>query len=92
MQNDSPRRIGRRLKAHGGVGLVAGILSVGGYLAFLTAAQVLPLAPVSALRECSVIFGTLFGALVFKESFGPRRILATALVMTGVVAIAGRVL
>jgi hypothetical protein len=49
--------------------LLAGILSVAGYLAYLAAAQVLPLAPVSALRESSVIFGTVIGAILLREGF-----------------------
>jgi drug/metabolite transporter (DMT)-like permease len=77
-------------KANGAVGAAAGVLSVGGYLAFLTAAQTLPLAPVAALRETSLIFGAVIGAVVFKEQFGLRRIAAAGLVAAGVMAIAGR--
>jgi drug/metabolite transporter (DMT)-like permease len=67
---------------------LAGTLSVGGYLAFLAAAKVLPLAPIAALRECSLIFGTLFGAVLFKEGFDARRIAAASLVTCGVIALA----
>src|SRR5260370_38136410 len=56
-------------RTSGGIGLFAGALSVGGYLAFLAAAKVLPLAPVAALRECSLIFGTVIGAVLLKEPF-----------------------
>jgi hypothetical protein len=45
------------VQTSGGIGLIAGALSVAGYLAFLTAAKVLPLAPIAALRECGLIFG-----------------------------------
>jgi drug/metabolite transporter (DMT)-like permease len=84
-----PGDIATFARANGGVGLGAGALSVAGYLAFLTAAQVLPMAPIAALRECSVFFGTLIGALVFKEGFGMRRIIAATLVVAGILAIAG---
>ena len=60
-------RIREFARTSGGAGLLAGVLSVGGYLIFLAAARVLPLAPVVALRECSVIFGTLIGATFLRN-------------------------
>jgi drug/metabolite transporter (DMT)-like permease len=80
--------IGPFVRANGGTGLLAGGLSVAGYLAYLAAAQVLPLAPVSALRESSVIFGTVIGAVLLKEGFAARRIAAAIMVTCGVVALA----
>jgi drug/metabolite transporter (DMT)-like permease len=82
-----PGHIGAFAQTSGGIGIFAGALSVGGYLAFLTAAKVLPIAPI-ALRECSLIFGTVMEAVLFKEGFGTRRILAATLVAAGVIAIA----
>ena len=85
------RRAGRIrafARTSGGIGVFAGALSVGGYLAFLAAAKVLPLAPVAALRECSLIFGTVIGAVLLKEPFGTRRIAATGLVTSGVIVLA----
>lgn len=76
------------VRENGITGLFAGALSVGGYLAFLAAAKVLPLAPVAALRESSVIFGTVIGAVVLKEGFGARRITAAILVTCGIAALA----
>ena len=61
-------------RRHGAIGLFAGVVSVMGFLAYLVAARSLPLGPVSAVRETSVIFGTVLGALVLKEAFGGRRI------------------
>jgi hypothetical protein len=43
-------------------------LSVVGYLAFLATVRSLPLGPVVALRETSVIFGSLIGIFVLKHS------------------------
>jgi drug/metabolite transporter (DMT)-like permease len=71
-----------------GTGLLAGILSVAGYLAYLAAAQVLPLGPVSALRESSVIFGTVIGAILLREGFAARRIAAALMVTCGIAALA----
>ena len=75
-------------RRHGAVGLFAGAVSVAGFLAYLVAAKSLPLGPVSALRETSVIFGAVLGTLVLKEGFGPRRIAAAVLVTVGIVLLA----
>ncbi len=75
-------------RRYGAVGLLAGVLSVLGFLAFLLAARSLPLGPVVALRETSVIFGAIMGTLILKEGFGPRRIAASALVVGGIALLA----
>ena len=41
------------------------------------------MAHVSALRETSVILAALIGTLLLHEPFGPRRIVAAALVAAG---------
>ena len=81
-------RIAGFVAAHARTGLLAGAVSVAGYLAFLLAARHLPLAPVAALRETSLIFGTVIGAIAFREPFGGRRIAAAILVAGGVAALA----
>jgi drug/metabolite transporter (DMT)-like permease len=80
--------IGAFLRVNYRTGLLAGILSVAGYLAYLAAAEVLPLGPVSALRESSVIFGTLIGTVLLGEGFAARRIAAAIMVTCGVAALA----
>jgi drug/metabolite transporter (DMT)-like permease len=75
-------------RRHGAIGLIAGSLSVFGYLAFLAAAKTLPLGPIVAVRETSVIFGTVIGILVFGEAFGFRRIAASTFVVSGIVLLA----
>ena len=75
-------------RRHGAVGLFAGVVSVAGFLAYLVAARSLPLGPVSALRETSVIFGAVLGTIVLREGFGPRRIAAAVLVTVGIVLLA----
>lgn len=72
------------IRRHGAVGLLAGAISVLGFLAFLLAARSLPLGPVVALRETSVIFGAVLGAVVLKEGFGLRRVAASVLVVGGI--------
>jgi drug/metabolite transporter (DMT)-like permease len=75
-------------RRHGGVGLLAGAVSVLGFLAYLVAAKSLPLGPVTALRETSVIFGALLGTIVLREGFGLRRIGAAVLVTGGIMLLA----
>ena len=66
-------------------GLAAGALSVLAYGLVLWAQTRGALAPIAALRETSVIFGAIIGTLVFREPFGRTRIIATVLVVAGIV-------
>jgi drug/metabolite transporter (DMT)-like permease len=66
-------------------GLLAGALSVLAYGLVLWAQTKGALAPIAALRETSVIFGAIIGTLVFHEPFGRSRIIATLLVVAGIV-------
>jgi drug/metabolite transporter (DMT)-like permease len=75
-------------RRYGAIGLLAGVISVLGFLAFLLAARSLLLGPVVALRETSVIFGAVIGTLILKEGFGPRRIAASAMVAGGIALLA----
>jgi drug/metabolite transporter (DMT)-like permease len=43
------------------------------------------MAHVAALRETSVLFGALMGALLLGESFGRRRVAAAAVIVAGLV-------
>lgn len=69
-------------------GIAAGFLAVGGYLAGLWAITLLPMAPVTAVRETSVVFAAIIGVVVLRESLGPQRIAAACLVAAGIVALA----
>lgn len=65
----------------------AGGLCFGSYIAVVYALSRAAAAPVSALRESSVIFAALIGTIILKERFGGRRVAAAALVAVGVVLI-----
>jgi drug/metabolite transporter (DMT)-like permease len=67
------------------VGLLAGALSVLAYGLVLWAQTRGALAPIAALRETSVIFGAIIGAVAFREPFGRTRIAATIVVSAGIV-------
>jgi drug/metabolite transporter (DMT)-like permease len=68
-------------------GLLGGALSLAAYGLVLWAQTRGPLAPISALRETSIVVGAIIGAWIFKEGFGPRRFVATAIVFAGVMLI-----
>ena len=65
-------------------GLAAGALSVLAYGLVLWAQTRGALAPIAALRETSVIFGAIIGALAFREPFGRTRVVATVVVVAGI--------
>lgn len=67
--------------------LLGGIASSSAYGLVIFALSLGPMAMVSSLRETSVIFAALIGSLVFRESFGPQRVFAAALVCIGIILI-----
>lgn len=69
------------------IGLAGGLASVLAYGLVLWAQTQAPLGPVAALRETGIIFGAIIGTVVFHERFGRARIVAAALVATGVVVL-----
>ncbi|MFD7279942.1 EamA family transporter [Streptomyces sp. NPDC059862] len=73
-----------RLRPFLGLGLLGAGLSVGAYALILWAQTRAELAPISALRESSVIVGAAIGAMVFKERFGTPRIVAAGLLVAGI--------
>ena len=45
------------------------------------------IAIVMALRETAVVFGTVLGAVVFREAYGRWRLIAQLLIATGAVCL-----
>lgn len=68
-------------------GLVGGVVSLAAYTIVLWAQTSGALAPIAALRETSIVFGALLGALFLGERLGARRAAAAAVVLAGVVLI-----
>lgn len=66
-------------------GLLGGAASIGGYGVVLWAMTRAPIALVSALRETSVVFAALLGALWLREPLGKRRLVAVGLVTAGAI-------
>lgn len=68
-------------------GLIGGFFSVAAYGIVLWAMTRAPVAAVAALRETSVVFAAIIGALVLKEGVGFARILGALLVVAGLAAL-----
>ncbi|MFH7598698.1 DMT family transporter [Streptomyces racemochromogenes] len=67
-----------------GRGLVGGLLSLLAYGLVVWAQARGDLPTIAALRETSIVFGTLIGAVVFRERLGHRRITAGVTVLAGI--------
>ena len=63
------------------------LASLGSYGIALWAMTRAPVATVAALRETSVLFAVLLGAIFLKEAFTARRVIGTAAIVAGVMAL-----
>ena len=77
----------KHLKLNWGKGLIGGACTLGSYGLALWAVTQAPIALVAALRETSVIFGTLIAAVFLKEHVSPLRYLSILAVTGGAIAI-----
>jgi drug/metabolite transporter (DMT)-like permease len=68
-------------------GLLGGAASLAAYAIVLFAMTRAPVAAVAALRETSVLFAALIGALFLKEGFGAMRLAGAASVAVGIAAL-----
>jgi len=68
-------------------GLLGGALSLASYWIAIWAMTVAPIALVAALRETSVLFGSLIAVVVLKEPLHRARIIAALMIVGGLVLI-----
>lgn len=78
-------RLGESFQPYLKQGIFGGAIAGLSYGIAIWAMSVAPLAHVVAVRETSVLFGAILGAVVLKETFGRHRILASAVVVAGAV-------
>ena len=69
-------------------GTLGGVMMLGAYTIAVYAMTLAPMAQVAALRESSVVFAAILGALFLREPFGAKRIAAACAVTAGVVILA----
>jgi drug/metabolite transporter (DMT)-like permease len=81
-----PAGVARIVRPAWRTGLPAGALSLGSYWIALWAFTRAPVALVAALRETSVLFAMLIGAVVLKERAGRWRWTAALAIGAGVIA------
>jgi drug/metabolite transporter (DMT)-like permease len=67
--------------------MLGGALALGAYGIALWAMTRAPVALVAVLRETSVIFAALIGAIFLREKFTRRRLAATGAVLCGLIAL-----
>jgi drug/metabolite transporter (DMT)-like permease len=77
------------LQRHMGYLAVGGICSVGSYGVALWAMTRAPVAAVAAVRETSIVFATVLGAVILKERVSRVRVLAACAIALGVWVIHG---
>jgi drug/metabolite transporter (DMT)-like permease len=68
--------------------VLAGLGMMGAYALVLAALQLAPAAPVSAVRETSVLIAVAFAAVATRERVGPGRAVGALAITGGIVAIA----
>ncbi len=77
----------RNIRFNWAKGLVGGACTLGSYTLALWAMTHAPIALVAALRETSVVFGTLIAATFLRERVSPMRYLSVFIITAGAVAI-----
>jgi drug/metabolite transporter (DMT)-like permease len=80
-------RLRTAIRATAPAGITGGVISFVAYAIVLWAQTSGALAPIAALRETSIVFGALIGAVFLGERFGLLRAVAAAVVLVGVVLI-----
>lgn len=78
-----------QMRTHLWPGLLGGLISLVAYSIVLWAQTSGMLAAVAALRESSIVFGALIGAVFFGERLGRHRSLMAVVVVIGVVVLSG---
>ena len=81
------RKAARNIRLNWGKGLVGGACTLSSYALALWAMTQAPIALVAALRETSVVFGTLIAAGFLKERVSPLRFVSIFIITAGAIAI-----
>jgi drug/metabolite transporter (DMT)-like permease len=77
--------IRREIKVNWKVILLGGVLAPAGYLLFLFALSLAPVAQLAPMREIGTVFGTVMGIFLLREAQGRRRLVCSMLITAGVV-------
>ncbi|MDF2715009.1 MAG: rane protein [Paenibacillus sp.] len=77
--------IRREIKINWKVIALGGVLAPAGYLLFLFALTLAPVAQLAPMREIGTVFGTVMGIFLLREAQGKRRLVCSMLITAGVV-------
>ncbi len=69
--------------------MIGGVIANTSYGIAINALALVPMAHVAALRETSVLFAALIGAVLLHESFGLQRVLAACVIVVGLALMNG---
>ena len=84
-----PKTVWSHLRRNWWRGVIGGAIANIGYGIAIYALVLGPMAHIAALRETSVLFGTLIGTLLLAEPFGGRRVVAAIVIVSGLVLMNG---
>ena len=84
-----PKTVWSHLRQNWWRGVIGGAIANIGYGIAIYALVLGPMAHIAALRETSVLFGTLIGTLLLAEPFGGRRVVAAIVIVSGLVLMNG---
>jgi uncharacterized membrane protein len=84
-----PKTVWSHLRRNWWRGVIGGVIANTGYGIAIYALVLGPMAHIAALRETSVLFGTLIGTLLLAEPFGGRRVIAAIVIVSGLVLMNG---
>src|SRR5690349_18421590 len=84
-----PQTVFSHLRRYWWRGMIGGVVANTGYGIAIYALVLGPMAHVAALRETSVLFGALMGTMLLGEPFGVRRVVAAAVIVSGLVMMNG---
>lgn len=77
----------REIKAHKWSIIAIALLSPAAYIMVLEALKYAPLSVVAPARETSILLGVFMGSRVFNEEDGKRRLIASVLILGGIIAL-----
>jgi drug/metabolite transporter (DMT)-like permease len=84
-----PHTVWSHLRRYWWRGAIGGLIANTGYGIAIYALVLGPMAHVATLRETSVLFGALMGTLLLGEPFGLRRVVAAAVIVSGLTLMNG---
>ena len=77
----------REIKTHKWIIVAIAVMSSAAYILVLQALKYAPLTVVAPARETSILLGVFMGSRVFNEEDGKRRLIASVLILGGIVAL-----